>query len=235
MALSYNGWPASSNPDAIGINTAWEPIAGHRFPGGVKSGDVETVLTYFVRQLDARVEPIDRDAVKDEWGYAYRFSVNSPDKLSCHSSGTAFDYNATRHPNGMRGTWGAAKVAKIREIQAEVLGVVRWLGDATRVPDEMHFEIQGTAAEVAAVAARLRAHTSLPEDEDEMAVQRFELWRDSRNGHLYRIPFGDGSKTWLRTTNAKNVCYFRQGSKDEHPANSQTLWDWLDSIPTVAT
>ena len=152
MALSYNGWPASPDPRAIGINTEWEPIPGHRFPGGVKSGAVEKVLTYVVRQLDARVEPIDRDAIKDEWGWFYKPSANSPDTLSCHSSGTAFDYNATRHPNGVRGTFTAAQVAEIREIQSEVLHVVRWLGDATRVADEMHFEIDGTPDEVAAAA-----------------------------------------------------------------------------------
>lgn len=157
MVTSYNGWPASPDPKAIGINTEWEPIPGHRFPGGVKAGDVETILTYFVEQLDARVEPIDRDAIKDEWGWFFKPSANSPDTLSCHSSGTAFDYNATRHPNGHRGTFTAAQVAEIRKIQAEVSGVVRWLGDATRVPDEMHFEIHGTPAEVAVAAARLRA------------------------------------------------------------------------------
>lgn len=158
--LSYNGWPASSDPAAIGINTAWEPIPGHRFPGGCKAGDVETVLTYVVRQLDARAEPIDRDAVKDEWGWFYKASANSPDLISCHSSGTAFDYNATRHPNGVRGTWTTRQVAVIREIQAECSGVVKWLGDATRTADEMHFEIRGTTAEVRAAAARIRTYTT---------------------------------------------------------------------------
>lgn len=162
MVLSYNGWTASPDPDAIGINTAWEPIPGHRFPGGVKAGDVETVLTYVVRQLDARVEPIDRDAIKDEWGWHYKVSANSPDTISNHSSGTAFDYNATRHPNGHRGTFTPAQVAKIREIQAEVGGVVRWLGDATRTADEMHFEIHGTPGQVAEVAARLRKPKPAP-------------------------------------------------------------------------
>lgn len=176
MPLSYNNWPASPDPSAIGINTAWEPIPGHRFPGGVKAGDVETVLTYVVRQLNARVEPIDRDAIKDEWGYAYKASANSPNLLSCHASGTAFDYNATRHPNGHRGTFTAAQVAEIRKIQYEVGGVVRWLGDAaTRTADEMHFEIHGTPAEVAAVAARLREPPPPPPlkiEEDDMPVMR---------------------------------------------------------------
>lgn len=161
MVKSYNGWPASKDPRAIGVNPAWAPL-GHRFPGGVKSGDVETVFTYLVEQLHARVEPIDRDAVKDEWGYVFKQSANSPDLVSCHSSGTAIDYNATRHPNGRRGTWTKAQVTEIRRILAELDGVVRWLGDASGTPDEMHFEIRGSTGQVAATAARLR------NQEDEM-------------------------------------------------------------------
>lgn len=157
MATSYNGWPASSTPSRIGINANWEPIPGHKFPGGIKSGDVETVMTYFVRQLHSRVERIDRDAIKDEWGYNYKASANSPSKLSCHASGTAFDYNATRHPNGRRGTWAWSQISEIRKIQNEVNGVVFWLGDAARIPDEMHFEIRGTAAQVKAAADKIRA------------------------------------------------------------------------------
>jgi hypothetical protein len=159
---SYNGWAASPNPSAIGINAAWAPL-GQRFPGGVKSGDVETVFTYLVHQLHARVEPIDRDAIKDEWGYYYKQSANSPSLLSCHSSGTAIDYNATRHPNRVRGTWTPTQMAEIRRILAELGGVVRWLaltadgGSARSTPDEMHFEIHGSPGQVAAVASRLRS------------------------------------------------------------------------------
>ncbi len=152
---SYNGWPANSNPAAIDINRAWEPIPGHRFPGGIKSGDVETIFTYLVVNLDARVEPIDLYLPGDEWGYHYKQSANSPKLISCHSSGTAIDYNATRHPNGRRNTWTPVQVLEIRKILAELDGVVRWLGDATGTPDEMHFEIRGTPADVARVAAQL--------------------------------------------------------------------------------
>lgn len=162
MPSSYNGWPASRVPSSIGINAAWEPIRGHRFPAGIKGGDVETVMTYVVRQLDARAEPIEHYGPGDEWGYNYKASANSPHLLSCHASGTAFDYNAVRHPNGRRGTWTRSQVATIRAIQSEVGGVVRWLGDATRRPDEMHFEIRGTPASVAVVARRLRGQAPPP-------------------------------------------------------------------------
>lgn len=155
MPTSYNGWPASRYPSSIGI-VHFEPIPGYDFPAGVKGGDVAVVFTYLVRQLNARVERISHYAPGDEWGYHYKYSANTPSKLSNHSSGTAIDYNATRHPNGRRGTWSTAQVAEIRKILYELGGVVRWLYDATSVPDEMHFEIRGTATQVKAVADRLR-------------------------------------------------------------------------------
>ncbi len=156
MATSYNSWAASRDAAAIGINTRWEPIPGHKFPGGIKSGPVEDVFTYLVINLDERVERIELYASGDEWGYNYKQSANSPSLLSCHASGTAIDYNATRHPNGVRNTWSSAQIAEIREIQNELSGVIHWLGDAARVPDEQHFEIRGTAAEVQAAADRIR-------------------------------------------------------------------------------
>lgn len=185
MATSYNGWFASSNPDAIGVNPDWEPIPGHRFPGGIRGGDVEEVFTYLVVQLDARVEPIEHYAPGDEWGYFFKFSANSPSLLSCHSSATAIDYNATRHPNGVRGTWTAQQVAEIREILAELDGVIHWLYDATGTPDEMHFETRASQAQVTAVANKLRwnsqpAPTPPPADEEE-EMASFYLWlRDTR-------------------------------------------------------
>jgi hypothetical protein len=154
---SYNGWRASPNAASIGIDPNWEPIPGHKLPGGIKAGDVEVVMTYCVRQLHMRVEPIDTGG-HDDWGYAYRKNRNA-NNLSCHASGTAFDWNATRHPNGKRGTFTTTQVQTIHDIcDRELAGVVKWGGDFSGTKDEMHFEIHGTAQQVAAVAARLRVH-----------------------------------------------------------------------------
>lgn len=156
MPYSYNGWPASPNPDAIAINRRWEPIKGHDFPGGIKSGDVETVMTYLVRQLDSRVEPIEEYPPGDEWGYNYRANVNNPGQLSCHASGTAIDYNATQHPNKVDYTWTQAQTREIHKILDELGGVVKWLEGY----DEMHFEIRGSVGQVAMVAKKIREMTA---------------------------------------------------------------------------
>ncbi len=152
MPSSYNGWPASRNPTSIGV-VRFEPIRGHDFPAGVKGGDVATVITYLVRQLDARVEPIEEYRPGDEWGYSYRANVNNPNQLSCHASGTAIDYNAVQHPNRVDYTWTRAQAREIHQIVDDELdGVVKWLEGW----DEMHFEIRGTPSQVRAVAAKIR-------------------------------------------------------------------------------
>lgn len=142
MATSYNGWPAS--PDRAEINV----IASDWFPGGVKGGDVTTVLRYVVEQLNARVEPIVSGWC---WGYTYKQNVNNPSQLSCHASGTACDWNAPDHPNGSSGTFTSAQRGQIYAILDEVQGAVDWLEGY----DEMHFEIAVNAHDLAIVAASL--------------------------------------------------------------------------------
>lgn len=153
---AYNGWLASANPADFGGLQALV-VAGESFAPGVRAGDVHDVLAYVAEQLNARVEPVVRPDwhQADDWGYSYRQNRNA-NNLSCHAAGCAIDFNATRHPNNKSGTFTAAQVAEIRKILAEVGGVVQWGGDFTGTKDEMHFEIKGNAAQVAAVAARLR-------------------------------------------------------------------------------
>lgn len=157
MPYSYNGWLASPNPKDFG-GLAKLTVAGEEFAPGVRAGDVHTVLQYVANQLHRRVEPVVKAGwhQADDWGYAYRANRNNPNNLSCHASGTAIDYNATRHPNGKRGTFSAAQVAEIRRILAEVNNVVRWGGDFSGTKDEMHFEISGNAAAVRAAAQKVR-------------------------------------------------------------------------------
>ncbi|TCO56917.1 peptidoglycan-binding protein [Actinocrispum wychmicini] len=150
MATSQNGWPASPNPSSIDI--AAFSVAGIPFPGGVKSGDVATVLGYVAEQFHNRVEQLITPGC---WGYNYR-PISGGNSLSNHSSGTAIDLSAPRHPLGQRGTFSGAQVAEIHRILAEVDNTVRWGGDYTGRVDEMHMEINTDPGRVATVAARIR-------------------------------------------------------------------------------
>jgi len=162
METSYNGWTASPNPKDFGGITPLV-IAGESFAPGVRTGDVHTVLSYVFQQFHDRVEPIWKPGWHDadDWGYNYRQNRNA-NNLSCHASATAGDANATRHPNGKRGTFTPDQVREIKRILAEVDNVVEWGGNFTGTPDEMHFEIKGNAAKVGVVANRLRNNNPIP-------------------------------------------------------------------------
>lgn len=153
---SYNGWLASRNASDFG-GLEDLIIAGEFFAPGVRAGDVHTVLQYVAEQMHRRVEPVVKGGwhTADDWGYSYRTNRNA-NNLSCHASGTAIDYNATRHPNGVAGTFSAAQVSEIRKILAEVNNVVKWGGDFSGTKDEMHFEIRGNDQVVAAAVHRIR-------------------------------------------------------------------------------
>lgn len=157
---SYNGWSASPTPADFGglDNRVVAGTDGVKLVPGLRAGDVAEVLFHVAAQLHARVEKGELYEPGDEWGYSYRQNRNA-NNLSCHSSGTAFDWNATRHPNGTTGTFTPAQVAEIHAILAEVDGVVGWGGGwgASSTPDWMHFEIQASPAAVKKVADKIRA------------------------------------------------------------------------------
>lgn len=147
MAVSQNGW------QGIESGSDERLVRIPKIIGRVRGGDVAVILTDLVDQFDTHVEDVDPGA--DDWGHAYR-DVREGASLSNHASGTAIDLNATRHPLGKVGTFTATQVAALRKILARYGGVIRWGGDYSGRKDEMHFEINASAAQVAAVAARLR-------------------------------------------------------------------------------
>ncbi len=162
MATSYNGWPASTSRSAIGVKPF--SVAGVDFPGGVKSGDVATVLGHVALQFHKRVEPLRNPGC---WGYSYRQNRNAAN-LSCHSSGSAIDCNAPAHPNGIEASrnFSAKEIAEVHRILAEVpelADVVHWGGDwhaPNLRPDPMHFEIHGhDVAKLARVATRIKHYS----------------------------------------------------------------------------
>jgi hypothetical protein len=160
MANSQNGWPAiTSSGDARLAVFPW-------VTGRVLAGDVSTVFGYLARRFHYEVEPID---VASSWGWAYR-PISGSDDLSNHSSGTAIDLNAPRHPLGASGTFSPAQVAVINAIVAALSPAVRWGGDYTGRKDEMHFEINTSPAVVAQVAARISGSTTPNPPEDDMPL-----------------------------------------------------------------
>lgn len=188
MERSYNGWPASKNPDLIDV-VPFNPL-GVSFPGGVVEGDVHTIFTHVVEQLHRRVEPIMREP--GCWGYHYRMNRNASN-LSNHSSATAIDYNAPKHPNGVAvaRTFSDREVLEIFKIMREIPELddcIRWGGEYKGTPDSMHFEITTTdKAKLRRVAQRIANKEEFMSYENWSAEGKRKYWADFHDNTFGRV------------------------------------------------
>ena len=148
MEISYNGWPASKDRSEIGIKSYTVPGTTVKLACAEK---VAPLLIGFAEEFHKLIEPIDGSA--DDWGYCYRMVRGSTDKLSNHSSGTALDLNASKHPLGKAGTFTEGKVPMLQGLCRKY--GLKWGGDYLNRKDEMHFEIALDAAKVAALITKL--------------------------------------------------------------------------------
>jgi len=149
METSYNGYPASKDPAEIGIKSYSVDGTARRLRCAESVGPL---LAAFAAEFHKLIEPID-EGTFDDWAYAYRMVRGDPTRLSCHSSGTAIDLNATKHPLGKYDTFAAEKVPMIRAL-AKKYGL-KWGGDFKTRPDDMHFEISIGPAKAAELITKL--------------------------------------------------------------------------------
>lgn len=136
MPTSQNGWPANDR----------SRTQSYKVPGTDRSfrlvkGPAGQLLTLVAAWVHKNVEPISPDREFDDWSYAERPIRGSSTTLSNHASGTAIDYNATKHPLGVRGTWSASEKTKINGLLNKLGGTVRWGENYVNRKDGMHFEI----------------------------------------------------------------------------------------------
>lgn len=139
MQTSYNGWQASKDPDEIRI-TSYK-VEGTNLKLRCAEG-CGPLLAAFTAEFNSLIEPVEGGTF-DDWAYAYRMVRGSTDKLSNHSSGTAIDLNATKHPLGKAGTFPPEKVPMIKAL-AKKYGLVWGGADNWKRKDEMHFEVAVT-------------------------------------------------------------------------------------------
>lgn len=149
MLQSYNGWPASKDQTEIGVKPYLVKGTNLKIRCAAGAGEL---LAAFAAEFHELIEPIDEGGL-DDWAYAFRMVRGTADKLSCHSSGTAIDLNATKHPLGKIGTFEATKVPMIRAL-AKKYGLT-WGGDYRNRKDEMHFEVAISKEKAIALAKKL--------------------------------------------------------------------------------
>lgn len=148
--LSQNNWIASK--DASEIHIVSIPIKGTMVKVRCAKA-VAPLIAGFCAEFHELIEPIDHGNL-DDWGFNFRMVRGSTEKLSNHSSGTAVDLNATKHPLGKAGTFPSEKVPMIRAL-AKKYGMM-WGGDFRHRPDEMHFEITVSPAKAAELIGSLK-------------------------------------------------------------------------------
>jgi len=139
---SPNGWPASEDRKAIGIQSFAIPGTKLKI---VCAKDVAPILIAFCKEFHDLVEPIDQGQL-DDWGYAFRMTRGSDKVLSNHSSGTAVDLNALKHPLGKSNTFNKEQ-CNIITLLITKYGLA-WGGHYKKRKDEMHFEIALTKDQV---------------------------------------------------------------------------------------
>jgi hypothetical protein len=133
---SPNGWPASEDRKAIGIQSFVVPGTKLKI---ACAKDVAPILVAFCKEFHELVEPIDQGQL-DDWGYAFRMTRGSDKVLSNHSSGTAVDLNALKHPLGKSNTFNKEQ-CNIITLLITKYGLA-WGGHYKKRKDEMHFEIK---------------------------------------------------------------------------------------------
>lgn len=132
---SPNGWPASEDRKALGIESFTVPGTKIRF---ACAKAVAPLLVNFAKEFNELVEPIDEGQL-DDWGYAFRMTRGSDRVLSNHSSGTAIDLNAIKHPLGKSNTFNKDQ-RNIINLLITKYGLA-WGGNYKKRKDDMHFEI----------------------------------------------------------------------------------------------
>ena len=139
---SPNGWPASEDRKAIGIQSFAIPGTTLKI---ACAKDVAPILVAFCKEFDELVEPID-EGQRDDWSFAFRMTRGSDKVLSNHSSGTAVDLNAKKNGLGKSNTFTKDQRNTIQLLLVKY--GLAWGGNYKKRKDEMHFEIAMTKNQV---------------------------------------------------------------------------------------
>lgn len=149
MVASQNGWTVQPPLD----NRVVPGSDGVKLAPGIRQGDVADVLFYVAARMNLIVE---KGVPGWCWGYAYR-AVRGARSVSNHSSGTAFDWNAPKHPLGKTGTWANGQKERMQAIARDCRGVVRFGEWYSGRVDGMHVEVVANEWAVAELARDIRA------------------------------------------------------------------------------
>lgn len=151
MATSQNGGTVVDYGDKSLITTII-PGTDAKYVGGIKGVDLNVIAMYIGHRWNTEIE---RVVAYGTWGHNVRTIRGQTTGYSNHAAGEAGDINAPQHPLGTQ-TLGSAKLAKLRAIASDLIGVIRFGAFYSGRKDEMHWERIGTYGQVTALANRIR-------------------------------------------------------------------------------
>jgi hypothetical protein len=139
---SQNGWTASKDPAAINIKPFLVKGTNIKLRCEASAG---VILAAFAAEFNDKVEKLEGETY-DDWAYAYRPVRGQTTGLSNHASGTAVDLNSIKHPLGRKNTFTGAQEIILKDLVKKY--GLRWGGSYKSRPDEMHYEVIETPAQV---------------------------------------------------------------------------------------
>ncbi|MGV9915488.1 hypothetical protein ACWEWD_38515 [Streptomyces tendae] len=151
--VSLNGW--TSEEQADDVSTVWtRPVPGTGLTVATRIGDVEAVLIHLLRRHHYEIDELRRG---DITGWQHPSGLDPATPGSNLASGTAVRIRPGHYPAGTAGGWFPEQLTVLRDILAELDGVVRWSGDDKR-PDESLFSIDvaPNSPRLPRLAAKLR-------------------------------------------------------------------------------
>lgn len=126
---SINGWPVLGR-------AATHIIEGSGHEVSLAEGDASTILLYIARRFHYEIDAL---RAGDVQGWINRGKVTEPYETN-YLSGSAMTIRPVCYPVGTKGNLYPNEFIVVRDILAELDGVVAWGGDF-KVPKESHFEI----------------------------------------------------------------------------------------------
>ncbi|MET7357339.1 hypothetical protein ABZS76_02710 [Streptomyces sp. NPDC005562] len=131
---SANGWEMEKVVDDGG--SVWHrPVPGSGMSAAIRIGDVEIALIHVIRRF---LYEVDELRTGDIVGWRSPGKVHWGLSESNQASGTAVQIRPGHYPPGVRGGFFPHQELVVRDILADLEGIVRWGGDDTE-PDESLF------------------------------------------------------------------------------------------------
>jgi hypothetical protein len=167
---SANGWPVLRS-------AGWHNIEGSGQSVALADGHAAVILTYVARRFHYEIDQL---RAGDVHGHSTLTRLAAPYE-SNYLSGSALAIRPLAYPVGVRGGLYPRETVVIRDILAELEGVVAWGGDFD-LPKESHFEIAYRPADrrVASAAERISGWADSPGGKGPGAIDAFDPARLAR-------------------------------------------------------